>query len=185
MGVIVDFLFMGRVDMVVRTMVAGVIMVMKQRVSMIVAMFVFVVMLVAMGMNVLVRVFHVSVNVFVSMRVAVLVGVQMLVFVVAVHGGSFRARLPFGGRTASEISVRRCTNIVNDVVWLAHAWHKEHTSRAEVPGACHELKGRTHFGRNGAPNAVARSRPRLGRGAAGQAVQWSFPEPLMNASVIR
>jgi len=48
-------------------------------------MFVLVVMLVAMCVQVLMGVRHVSVGVFVRMAVGMLVGVQMLMFVVALH----------------------------------------------------------------------------------------------------
>jgi hypothetical protein len=49
-GVIVDLYFMTRMDVIMRTMVADVLVVMNQHVSMIMPMFVLVVMLVAMLM---------------------------------------------------------------------------------------------------------------------------------------
>ncbi len=102
MAVIVDLLFMGRMDMTVWTMVAGVIVVMDQDVAMVMPMLVLVVMLVAVGMRVFMGVGCVSVTVFVRMAVGVLVRMQMFVFVVALHC----KLLSFGGyrpncRTAS------------------------------------------------------------------------------------
>lgn len=85
MAVLVGLLLVGWMRVIVCTMIPGVIVVVNQRVSMVVPMFVFVEMLVAVSVGVLVRVFHVAVNVFVSVRVAVIVDVQMLVLVVAVH----------------------------------------------------------------------------------------------------
>ena len=49
MAVIVDLFFMCGMDVVVRTMVARVIMIVKPRVSMVMLMFVFVAVLVSMG----------------------------------------------------------------------------------------------------------------------------------------
>ncbi len=86
-GVIVDLSFMSRMDVIVRTMVARVIMVMDQDVSMIMPMFVLVVMLVAVCVRVLMGMSHVSVAMFVRMAVGVFVGVQMLVLMVALHCG--------------------------------------------------------------------------------------------------
>ncbi len=85
MGVIVDLLFIGLMDVIVRTVVAGVIVVMNQDVSMIMPMFVLVVMLVAVCVRVLMGMSHVPMTMFVSMAVGVFVGMQMLVFVVALH----------------------------------------------------------------------------------------------------
>jgi|GEM_PF-5814537 len=56
---------------------------------MIMSVFVFVAMLVAMSVRVLMRVGHVPVGVFVGMAVLVLVSVKMLVLVVALHSNSF------------------------------------------------------------------------------------------------
>ena len=85
MAVIVDLLFMGRMDVIVRTMVAGVIVVMDQDIAMVMPMFVLVAMLVAVGVRVFMGVYCVSVTVFVRMAVGVLVRMQMFVFVVALH----------------------------------------------------------------------------------------------------
>lgn len=85
MGVIVDLLFMGLMDVIVKTVVAGVLVVMNQYVSMIMPMFVLVVMLVAVCVRVLMGMSHVPMTMFVSMAVGVFVGMQMLVFVVALH----------------------------------------------------------------------------------------------------
>ena len=76
---------MGLMDVIVSAMVARVIMVMNQYVSMIMPMFVLVVMLMPVCVRVLMGVRHVSVAMFVRMAVGMLVGVQMLVFVVALH----------------------------------------------------------------------------------------------------
>jgi hypothetical protein len=84
-GVVVHLFFMGLMDMIVRAVVAGVLVVMNQCVSMIMPMFVLVVMLVAVCVRVLMGVRHVSMAMFVRMAVGMLVGVQMLMFVVALH----------------------------------------------------------------------------------------------------
>jgi len=86
-GVIVDLSFMSRMDVIVRTMVARVIVVMNQDVSMIMPMFVLVVMFVAVCVRVLMGMSHVPVDMFVRMAVGVLVGMQMLVLMVAFHCG--------------------------------------------------------------------------------------------------
>ena len=85
MAVIVELFFMCRMDVHVRTMVARVIMIMKRRVPMVMPMFVLVPMLVPMGVRLLVCVRSTSVGMFVRMAVSVLVGMQMLVLVVALH----------------------------------------------------------------------------------------------------
>ena len=76
---------MTRMDVIVRTMVAGVLVVMNQGVSMIMPMFVLVVMLVAVCVRVLMGMSHVPMAMFVRMAVGMLVGMQMLMFVVALH----------------------------------------------------------------------------------------------------
>ena len=85
MAVIVYLFFMCRMDVIVRSMVARVIVVMDQGVSMVMLMFVLMAMLVPMCVGVLMRVLHVSVKVLVRMVVSVLVGMQMLVLMVALH----------------------------------------------------------------------------------------------------
>jgi hypothetical protein len=84
-GVIVDLSFMALMDVIVRTVFAGVLVVMNRHALMLMPMFVLVAMLVAMLMRVLMGVHHVSVGVFVRMAVGMLVGMQMLMFVVALH----------------------------------------------------------------------------------------------------
>jgi hypothetical protein len=73
------------VNVVVRAMVAGVLVVMNRHALMVMPMFVLVAMLMPVGVRVLMGVRHVSVGVFVRMAVGMLVGVQMLMFVVALH----------------------------------------------------------------------------------------------------
>jgi hypothetical protein len=84
-GVIVDLLFVGLMDVIVGTVVAGVLVVMNQYASMIMPMFVLVVMVVAVGVRVLMGMGHLPMTMFVRMAVGVFVGMQMLVFVVALH----------------------------------------------------------------------------------------------------
>ncbi len=84
-AVIVDLFFMCRMDVVVRTMIAGVIVVMDQRIAMVMSMFVLVVMLVPVGVRVFMCVSRVAAGVLVSMAVGVLVGMQMFVLMVALH----------------------------------------------------------------------------------------------------
>jgi hypothetical protein len=84
-GVVVDLGLVSGVNVVVRAVVAGVLVVMNQDVSMIMPMFVLVVMLVAMCVRVLMGMGHVPMAMFVRMAVGMLVGVQMLMFVVALH----------------------------------------------------------------------------------------------------
>ena len=85
MSVIVDLFFMSRMGVVVRTMIAGVIVVMNQDIAMVMPMFVLVAMVMPVGVRMFVSVNHVSVCVFVRMAVGVIVGMQMFVFVVALH----------------------------------------------------------------------------------------------------
>jgi hypothetical protein len=85
MGVVVHLFFMGLMDVIVRTMVAGVLVVMNHCVSMIMPMFVLVAMLVAVCVRVLMGMSHVPMAMFVRMAVGVVVRVQMLMFVVALH----------------------------------------------------------------------------------------------------
>jgi hypothetical protein len=84
-GVVVHLYFMTRMDVIVRTMVAGVLVVMNQHISMIMPMLVLVVMLVAVCVRVLMGMSHVPMTMCVRMAVGVFVGMQMLMFVVALH----------------------------------------------------------------------------------------------------
>jgi hypothetical protein len=85
MNVIVEFPLMFRMDVLVGSVVAGVIMVVYRGISMIVSVFVFVPVLMSVGVLMFVRVLHLSVRMLVSMAVGVVVGVKMFVLVVAVH----------------------------------------------------------------------------------------------------
>lgn len=77
--------FMGRMDVIVWTMFAHVIVVMDQGVAMVVSVLVLVAMLVTVCMGVFVAMSCFSVGVFMGMAVGVLMRMQMLVFVVALH----------------------------------------------------------------------------------------------------
>jgi hypothetical protein len=94
-SVIVGLFIMGLMDVVVRAVVAWVIVVMYRGVSMIVSMFVFVAMLVAVGMGVFMGVRHVPVGVLVRMTMGMLVGMEMLVLMVALHNGLLSLRMAF------------------------------------------------------------------------------------------
>ena len=138
---------MGLMDVIVRTVVTGVIVVMHRDVSMIVAMFVLVVVLVAVLMRVLMGVCHVPVGVFVGMAVVMVMGVQMLVLVVALHGGL----LSFSSHVVTELPLlerlRRCSHIVNHIASLNITWHSRHPFRLEGIGSCHEMDGRSPSGK--------------------------------------
>jgi hypothetical protein len=84
-GVIVDLSFMTRMDVIVRAMVAGVLVVMNRHALMVMPMFVLMTVLMPVGVRVLMGVRHVPMAMFVRMAVGMLVGMQMLVFVVALH----------------------------------------------------------------------------------------------------
>ncbi len=84
-AVIVTLRCMARMGVIVRSMFAGVIVIMDRRIAMLMPMFVLVPMLVAVGVHVFVRVSCVAVRVLVRMAVSVLVRMQMFVFVVALH----------------------------------------------------------------------------------------------------
>ena len=84
-GVVMNLRLVSGVNVVVRTMVAGVLVVMNRHALMVMPMFVLVAMLVAVCVRVLMGVRHVPMAMFVRMAVGMLVGVQMLMFVVALH----------------------------------------------------------------------------------------------------
>jgi hypothetical protein len=81
---------------------------MYRKISMIVAMFVLVAVLVAVGMRVFMGVRHVPVGVLVGMAVVVLMRMEMLVLVVALHRGllSLRGGL-YGSSSSSKTKLNR------------------------------------------------------------------------------
>lgn len=83
--VIVDFFFMGQMDVIVSAVVARVVMVMDRGVSMIMPMLVLMTMLVPVGMRVFMSMRLISMFMFVGVAVGVFVRVQVFVFVVALH----------------------------------------------------------------------------------------------------
>jgi hypothetical protein len=104
---LVDLFLVGRMDVIVSTMVARVIVVVYPGVSMIVPVLVLVPMLVSVGMRVLMGVSRVSVGVFVCVAVVVPVGMQMFVFVVTLHNELLSLRAAFAGKNSSlENSLR-------------------------------------------------------------------------------
>jgi hypothetical protein len=98
---LVDLFFVGRMDVIVSTMVARVIVVVYPGVSMIVTVLVLVAMLMSVRMLVLMGVSRVSVGVFVRMAVGVPVGMQMFVFVVTLHNELPSLRVAFAGKNSS------------------------------------------------------------------------------------
>jgi hypothetical protein len=112
---------------------------------MIVAMFVLMAVLVAVVMRVLMSVYHVPVCVLVGMAVVVVMRMEMLVFVVALHGGLLSLRVAFTGSPLSSNKLGHQLKFVNNVVWLSPMWYPRHTFRSEGHDSCHAPYGESRF----------------------------------------
>jgi hypothetical protein len=95
MSMRVGFFFVAMMNVLVGTVVSGVIMIMDSCVPVIMAVFVFVSMFVFVRMGMLMSVGHAIMRMLVRMTVGMLVGMEMFVFVLTLHGRLLSLRAVF------------------------------------------------------------------------------------------